>query len=187
MSILCDYEIADRAEHDGMIAPFVGHQVREVDGKPVISYGLSSYGYDIRLSNEFLQPTIQWLADPKNPKSAGDFYPTPYEKLIVQPGCFVLGKSVEYFKIPRNILGICVGKSTYARLGVIVNVTPLEPEWEGELTVEISNTSRNPVAIYGNEGIAQLIFHRASCLCAVSYADRAGKYQAQRGVTVARM
>ncbi len=168
----------------GMIAPFDKEQVR----KGVISYGVSSYGYDMRIADEFkiFSSVNNTIIDPKdfNASTLIDF---KGGTCIVPPNSFVLGRSVEYFKIPRDVLVICLGKSTYARCGIVVNVTPLEPEWEGYVTIEISNTSPLPAKIYANEGIAQLIFIQASDVCERSYADKAGKYQSQNGITPAKM
>ncbi len=168
----------------GMIEPFSENQVRE----GVISYGVSSYGYDMRIANEFKIFTNinNTIVDPKNfdPKSFVDF---KGDVCIIPPNSFALGYSVEYFRIPRDVIVICLGKSTYARCGIVVNVTPLEPEWEGHVTIEISNTTPLPARIYANEGIAQLLFLGGEELCEISYADKAGKYQAQRGVTLPRM
>lgn len=168
----------------GMIVPFNKKQVR----KGVISYGVSSYGYDMRVADEFKLFTSinNTIIDPKNldPNSFADF---KGDVCIIPPNSFVLGRSVEYFKIPRDVLAICVGKSTYARCGIIINVTPLEPEWEGHVTIEISNTAPLPAKIYANEGIAQLLFLQASEICEISYADKAGKYQSQKGITLAKM
>lgn len=168
----------------GMITPFNESQVRE----GVISYGVSSYGYDMRISDEFkiftnINTTI---VDPK------DFDPRSFvgfkgDVCIIPPNSFVLGFSVEYFRIPRELVVICLGKSTYARCGMVVNVTPLEPEWEGHVTIEISNTTPLPAKIYANEGIAQLLFLAGSEVCEISYADKSGKYQAQKGITLPRM
>ena len=164
-----------------MIAPFEERQVR----KGVISYGLSSYGYDIRISDEFkiftnINTTI---VDPKSfdPRSFVDFRGPV---CVIPPNSFALGRSVEYFKIPRNVMTLTVGKSTYARCGVITNVTPFEPEWEGFVTLEISNTTPLPARIYANEGIAQVLFFESDETCAVSYADRQGKYQGQQGIVL---
>ncbi len=164
-----------------MIAPFEERQVR----KGVISYGLSSYGYDIRISDEFkiftnINTTI---VDPKSfdPRSFVDF---KGPVCVIPPNSFALGRSVEYFKIPRNVMTICLGKSTYARCGIITNVTPFEPEWEGFVTLEISNTTPLPARIYANEGIAQVLFFESDETCAVSYADRQGKYQGQQGIVL---
>ena len=168
----------------GMIVPFNKEQVRE----GVISYGISSYGYDMRIADEFKIFTNinNTIVDPKgfDIKSFIDF---KGDVCIVPPNSFVLGRSVEYFRIPREVLVICLGKSTYARCGIVVNVTPLEPEWEGYVTIEISNTSPLPAKIYANEGIAQLLFIEGSEVCERSYADKAGKYQAQKGITLAKM
>ncbi len=168
----------------GMITPFYDRQVR----KGVISYGVSSYGYDIKIGNEFkiFNSVNSAVIDPKrfDEKNLLDF---KGDVCIIPPNSFALASSVEYFKIPRDILVICLGKSTYARCGIIVNVTPLEPEWEGHVTVEISNTTPLPAKIYANEGIAQLIFLRADELCEISYKDKAGKYQSQKGITLAKI
>ncbi len=164
-----------------MIAPFEERQVR----KGVISYGLSSYGYDIRISDEFkiftnINTTI---VDPKSfdPRSFVDFNGLV---CVIPPNSFALGRSVEYFKIPRNVMTLTVGKSTYARCGIITNVTPFEPEWEGFVTLEISNTTPLPARIYANEGIAQVLFFESDETCTVSYADRQGKYQGQQGIVL---
>ncbi len=174
-----DRWIREMAIKHKMIEPFEERLVR----KGVISYGLSSYGYDMRLADEFLIFTNVWgaIVDPKAfderafVRHKGDY-------CIIPPNSFVLGRSVEYFRIPRNVICIVVGKSSYARCGIVVNVTPLEPEWEGHVTIEISNTTPLPAKIYANEGIAQVIFIGADELCEVSYADRQGKYQGQRGI-----
>ena len=170
-------------EHQ-MIDPFVDDQVR--DG--VISYGVSSYGYDVRVGNEFKVFTNVYntVVDPKNfdPKS---FVDITADVCIIPPNSFALASTIEYFRIPRDILTICLGKSTYARCGIIVNVTPFEPEWEGHVTIEISNTTPLPAKIYANEGIAQVLFFQGDEPCATSYKDKKGKYQAQRGVTLPKM
>jgi dCTP deaminase len=175
------------AEHK-MIEPFESGQVRELDGRKIVSYGTSSYGYDIRCSNEFklftnLNSTI---VDPKNfdDKSFVDFNGA---SCIIPPNSFALARTVEYFRIPRNVLTICLGKSTYARCGIIVNVTPLEPEWEGYVTLEFSNTTPLPAKIYANEGVAQVIFFESDEVCETSYKDRGGKYQGQKGVTLPKI
>jgi dCTP deaminase len=188
MSMLSDKEIRRLSREQRMIEPFVDRQVRNLDnGQSVISYGLSSYGYDLRVAGEFKVFTnvFNTVVDPKDfdPKSFVDVYS---DACIVPPNSFALARSVEYFRIPRGILTICLGKSTYARCGIIVNVTPLEPEWEGHITLEISNTTPLPARIYANEGLAQVVFLRATDLCEVSYADRKGKYQAQNGITLPR-
>jgi len=168
----------------GMIEPFHEDQV----GGGVISFGVSSYGYDMRIADEFKIFTNinNTIVDPKNfdPRS---FVNYSGETCIIPPNSFVLGRSVEYFRIPRDVLVICLGKSTYARCGIVVNVTPLEPEWEGHVTIEISNTTPLPARIYANEGIAQLIFLGCSETCATSYADKSGKYQAQKGITLPKL
>lgn len=185
MSILSDTEIRHLAREQRMIDPFVDRQVRVTDdGRRVVSYGLSSYGYDLRVADEFKVFTnvFNTVVDPKNfdPKS---FVDLSGEVCIVPPNSFALARSIEYFRVPRDILTMCIGKSTYARCGIIVNVTPFEPEWEGHVTLEISNTTPLPAKIYANEGLAQVVFFRANQPCEVSYADRQGKYQGQRGIT----
>ena len=175
-------------EHD-MIEPFAEGQVRRTDGgAPVISYGVSSYGYDLRVSREFKVFTnvFNTVVDPKHFDDKS-FVDLETDVCIVPPNSFALARSVEYFRIPRDILTVCLGKSTYARCGIIVNVTPFEPEWEGHVTLEISNTTPLPAKIYANEGLAQVLFLQAVTPCEVSYRDRGGKYQAQRGITVPRM
>lgn len=169
---------------NGMIEPFVDHQL----SKAFISYGLSSYGYDIRVSNEFriftnINTTI---VDPKNfdPQSFVDF---KGDVCIIPPNSFALARSVEYFKIPRDIITICLGKSTYARCGIITNVTPFEPEWEGFVTLEISNTTPLPAKIYAHEGIAQVLFLSSDEVCELSYADKKGRYQAQKEITLPKV
>ncbi len=167
------------AQEKGMIEPFVDGQVRE----GVISYGLSSYGYDIRVSDEFkiFTNVHSAVVDPKNfnPKSFIDY---KGDICVIPPNSFVLAQTVEYFRIPRDVITICVGKSTYARCGLIVNVTPFEPEWEGFVTLEISNTTPLPARIYANEGIAQVLFFQSDQVCEISYADRKGKYQKQQTI-----
>ncbi len=175
-------------EH-GMIEPFAEAQVRKTDdGEAVISYGISSYGYDLRVSTEFKVFTnvFNTVVDPKH-FDARSFVDMDTEICIVPPNSFALARSIEYFRIPRDILTICLGKSTYARCGIIVNVTPFEPEWEGHVTLEISNTTPLPAKIYANEGLAQVLFLKAESVCEVSYADRKGKYMKQRGITVPKM
>ena len=171
-----------------MIEPFEPGQVREHAGHKIVSYGTSSYGYDIRCSNEFklftnLNSTI---VDPKNfdEKSFVDFRG---DWCIIPPNSFALARTVEYFRIPRNVLTICLGKSTYARCGIIVNVTPFEPEWEGFVTLEISNTTPLPARIYANEGLCQILFFEGDEICETSYADRKGKYQAQKGIVLPKL
>lgn len=184
MSIKSDKWITRMAREHRMIEPFAENQVR--DG--VISYGVSSYGYDIRVADEFKIFTNinSTIVDPKrfDQQSFVDF---KGDVCIVPPNSFALARTVEYFRIPRNILTICVGKSTYARCGIIVNVTPFEPEWEGTATLEISNTTPLPAKIYANEGIAQVVFFEAAEVCQTSYADKKGKYQAQREITLPRI
>jgi dCTP deaminase len=186
MSILSDQVIRHLAAEHRMIEPFVEKQVRQLEtGARVISYGLSSYGYDLRVADKFKVFTnvFNTVVDPKDfdPKS---FVDLQGDVCIVPPNSFALARSVEYFRIPRDILTICLGKSTYARCGIIVNVTPFEPEWEGHVTLEISNTTPLPAKIYANEGLAQVVFFRATEPCQVSYADRSGKYQRQQGITL---
>jgi len=185
MGIKSDQWITRMAQTRGMIEPFSPAQVRQSEaGRPIISYGLSSYGYDLRVSNEFKVFTnvFNTVVDPKafDQKS---FVDIETDICLVPPNSFVLARSVEYFRIPREVLTICLGKSTYARCGIIVNVTPLEPEWEGHVTLEISNTTPLPARIYAQEGLAQVIFLGADETCGTSYADRAGKYMYQRGIT----
>ena len=167
-----------------MIEPFVDDQVRA----GVISYGVSSYGYDVRVGGDFKVFTNVYntVVDPKNfdPRS---FVDIKADVCIIPPNSFALASTLEYFRIPRDILTVCLGKSTYARCGIIVNVTPFEPEWEGHVTIEISNTTPLPAKIYANEGIAQVLFFQSDEACEVSYKDKAGKYQAQRGVTLPRI
>lgn len=182
--LLADSQIRDLSLNHGMIEPFVEKQNH--DG--VISYGLSSYGYDARCSNEFkiFTNVDSAVVDPKN-FSNKSFVDRETDICIIPPNSFVLTRSVEYFRIPKDVLVICLGKSTYARCGLIVNVTPLEPGWEGHVTLEISNTTPLPAKVYANEGVAQFLFFKGSAECEVSYADRAGKYMGQRGVTLPRM
>lgn len=167
-----------------MIEPFVEGSIR----KGVVSFGLSSYGYDIRVSNEFkiFTNVNSAIVDPKQ-FDAGSFVDFTGDVCIIPPNSFALSRTVEYFRIPRDVLVVCLGKSTYARCGLIVNVTPLEPEWAGYLTLEISNTTPLPAKVYANEGIAQLIFLSADGICEQSYADKKGKYQNQSGVVLPRI
>ncbi|MFO1419094.1 MAG: dCTP deaminase, partial [Methylotetracoccus sp.] len=185
MGIKSDRWIRRMAAEHGMIEPFEPHQVRSVDGARVISFGTSSYGYDIRCSNEFKIFTNinSAIVDPKN-FDADSFVDLCSNVCIIPPNSFALARTVEYFRIPRDVLTICLGKSTYARCGIIVNVTPLEPEWEGHVTLEFSNTTPLPAKIYANEGVAQVLFIGAEDTCEVSYRDRGGKYQGQTGVTL---
>ncbi len=168
-----------------MISPFEPGQVRNSEQGKVISYGTSSYGYDVRCANEFRIFTNinSAIVDPKN-FSEDSFVHYTGDVCIIPPNSFALARTVEYFKIPRNVLTVCLGKSTYARCGIIVNVTPFEPEWEGHVTLEFSNTSPLPAKIYANEGVAQVLFFESDEDCEVSYKDRGGKYQGQRGVTL---
>ena len=184
MSIMNDRWITQMAKERGMIEPFEGRQVRQ----GVISYGVSSYGYDMRVAREFriFTNVLSSIIDPKqfDPKSFVEF---EGDVCIVPPNSFALARSVEYFRIPRNVLTVTVGKSTYARCGIITNVTPFEPEWEGFVTLEISNTTPLPAKIYANEGIAQVLFFRGEEEPEVSYKDKGGKYQKQTGVTLPRL
>jgi dCTP deaminase len=184
MAILSDRWIRRMAKEKGMIEPFVDSQKR--DG--IISYGLSSYGYDARVGTEFkiFTNVDSAVVDPKN-FAANSFVDRSSEVCIIPPNSFALARTVEYFRIPRDVLVICVGKSTYARCGIIVNVTPLEPEWEGHVTLEFSNTTPLPAKIYANEGAAQFLFLLGNEPCEVSYRDKAGKYQGQRGVTLPKI
>jgi dCTP deaminase len=188
MSPCPDHWIRKMATEEGMIEPFIDGQVKEIDGEKLISYGLSSYGYDLRVSNEFKVFTNinNDVVDPKNFQDTS-FVDLETDVCIVPPNSFALARSVEYFRIPRNVVTVCLGKSTYARCGIIVNVTPFEPEWEGHVTLEISNTTPLPARIYANEGLAQVIFFRVepSDVCEVSYKDRDGKYMGQVGITPA--
>lgn len=185
MSIKSDKWIRRMAEQYGMIEPFEPGQVKHTDKGPIVSYGTSSYGYDIRCSTEFKIFTNinSTIVDPKN-FDANSFVDVKADVCIIPPNSFALARTVEYFRIPRNVLTICLGKSTYARCGVIVNVTPFEPEWEGYVTLEFSNTTPLPAKIYANEGVAQVVFFESDEVCEVSYKDRGGKYQGQTGVTL---
>jgi len=184
MGLKPDHWIRKMALEHGMIEPFVDRQVRE----GVISYGLSSYGYDIRVADEFkiFTNVYSTVVDPKqfDPKSMVDF---KGEVCVIPPNSFALARTVEYFRVPRGVLCVCLGKSTYARCGIIVNITPFEPEWEGYVTLEISNTTPLPARIYANEGIAQVLFFEADEECEVSYAERKGKYQRQQGIVLPRL
>ena len=175
------------AQEQDMISPFEPNQVREVDGSRIVSYGTSSYGYDVRCANEFKIFTNinSSVVDPKD-FDEGSFVDVQSDVCIIPPNSFALARTVEYFKIPRDVLTICLGKSTYARCGIIVNVTPLEPEWEGHVTLEFSNTTPLPAKIYANEGVAQMLFLQGDEVCETSYKDRNGKYQGQTGVVVPR-
>jgi dCTP deaminase len=183
-SIKSDRWIKKMALEHGMIEPFEDRQVRQ----GVVSYGLSSYGYDIRVADEFKVFTNinSTVVDPKN-FDERSFVDVKADVCIIPPNSFALAKTVEYFRIPRDVLTVCVGKSTYARCGLIVNVTPFEPEWEGYVTLEISNTTPLPAKVYANEGISQVLFFQSDEPCEVSYADKAGKYQKQQGLTLPRL
>ncbi len=172
------------AQEHGMIEPFEPYQVKESDGRRLVSYGTSSYGYDVRCADEFKLFTNIYSAivDPKQ-FDEKSFVDIKGDHVIIPPNSFALARTVEYFRIPRNVMTICLGKSTYARCGIIVNVTPFEPEWEGYVTLEFSNTTPMPAKIYANEGVAQVLFFEADEVCEVSYKDRGGKYQGQHGVT----
>lgn len=184
MGIKPDHWIKKMALEHGMIEPFVESQVRQ----GVISYGVSSYGYDIRVADEFkiFTNVFSAVVDPKNfdPRSMIDFRG---DICVIPPNSFVLARTVEYFRIPRSVLTVCVGKSTYARCGIIVNVTPFEPEWEGYVTLEISNTTPLPAKIYANEGISQVLFFEADETCDISYADKKGKYQHQQTIILPKL
>ena len=184
MSVQNDEWICQKARETGMIEPFEPNQVSQIDGRKVVSYGTSSYGYDVRCADEFKIFTNinSAMVDPKA-FDANSFVSVNSDVCIIPPNSFVLARTVEYMRIPRDVLTICLGKSTYARCGLIVNVTPLEPEWEGHVTLEFSNTTNLPAKIYANEGVAQMIFLQANQVCAKSYRDRSGKYQGQKGVT----
>lgn len=184
MGLKPDHWIRKMALEQGMIEPFVEGQV----GQGVISYGVSSYGYDLRVADEFkiFTNVHSAIVDPKN-FAENSFVDFKGDVCVIPPNSFALARSIEYFRIPRQVLTVCLGKSTYARCGLIVNVTPFEPEWEGHVTLEISNTTPLPARVYANEGLAQVLFFEADEACETSYADRKGKYQGQRGVTPPRM
>ena len=185
MSIKSDLWIRRMAEQHKMIEPYEAGQVRHKDGEKLISYGTSSYGYDVRCSSEFKVFTNinSATVDPKAFDS-NSFVDVQSDVCVIPPNSFALARTVEYFRIPRNVLTVCLGKSTYARCGITVNVTPLEPEWEGHVTLEFSNTTTLPAKIYANEGVAQMLFFESDEVCETSYADRGGKYQGQTGVTL---
>jgi len=186
MSIKSDKWIKLMSANHEMIQPFSEDQVRvDENGNKLISYGVSSYGYDVRCSNEFKVFTNihSAIVDPKS-FDEKSFVDITSDVCVIPPNSFALARTVEYFKIPRNVLTICLGKSTYARCGIIVNVTPLEPEWEGHVTLEFSNTTNLPAKIYAGEGVAQMLFFESDEECDVSYKDRGGKYQGQTGVTL---
>jgi len=185
MSVKSDRWIRRMAAEQGLIEPFEADQIREIGGEKIVSYGTSSYGYDVRCADDFkiftnINTTI---VDPKA-FDAKSFVDVKADVCVIPPNSFALARTVEYFRIPRNVLTICLGKSTYARCGIIVNVTPLEPEWEGHVTLEFSNTTPLPAKIYANEGVAQMVFFESDEPCDVSYKDRGGKYQGQKGVTL---
>ena len=188
MPIKADKWIRRMALECGMIEPFAAEQVKHHAGNAVVSFGTSSYGYDVRCADEFRVFTNinSSIVDPKNFDN-NSFVKVRGEVCIIPPNSFALARTVEYFRIPRRILTLCVGKSTYARCGILVNVTPLEPEWEGHVTLEFSNTTPLPAKIYANEGVAQVLFLEADEECRVSYKDRQGKYQGQVGVTPPRI
>ncbi len=185
MSIKSDRWIKHMAEHEGMIKPFEAQQVRKVNGKKVISFGTSSYGYDVRCASEFKIFTNVHTTSVVDPK---DFDETSFISIdepfcIIPPNSFALARTIEYFRIPSDVLTVCLGKSTYARCGIIVNVTPLEPEWEGHVTLEFSNTTPLPAKVYANEGAAQMLFYQSDEQCEITYKQRDGKYMGQIGVT----
>ena len=186
MSIKSDKWISEMSKNNKMIEPFSENQVRmDEEGNKLISYGVSSYGYDVRCSNEFKVFTNihSAIVDPKS-FDEKSFVDIESDICVIPPNSFALARTVEYFRIPRNVLTICLGKSTYARCGIIVNVTPLEPEWEGHVTLEFSNTTNLPAKIYAGEGVAQMLFFESDEECEISYKDRGGKYQGQTGVTL---
>ncbi len=185
MGAHADTWIRDMAINHAMIEPFEDRLITQAEGKRVVSYGLSSYGYDLRVSREFKVFTnvFNAIVDPKA-FDERSFVDIQADTCIIPPNSFALARSVEYFRIPRDVITICLGKSTYARCGIIVNVTPFEPEWEGHVTLEISNTTPLPAKIYAGEGLAQVIFFKGEEPCETSYADRGGKYMKQRGITV---
>ncbi|MBK2124014.1 dCTP deaminase [Fangia hongkongensis] len=187
MSIKSDRWIRRMSENNQMIFPFESGQIRANDTGKIVSYGTSSYGYDVRCANEFKIFTNinSSIVDPKA-FDHDNFVDFTGDVCIIPPNSFALARTVEYFKIPRDTLVVCLGKSTYARCGIIVNVTPLEPEWEGHVTLEFSNTTPLPAKIYANEGVAQMLFYQSDEVCETSYKDRGGKYQGQRGVTLPR-
>lgn len=187
MAIKSDRWIRKMASSYGLIDPYESSQVRFNGDERIISFGTSSYGYDVRCANEFkiftnINTTI---VDPKE-FDQRNFVDIQSDVCVIPPNSFALARTIEYFRIPRNVLTICLGKSTYARCGIIVNVTPLEPEWEGHVTLEFSNTTPLPARIYANEGVAQMVFFESDEECEVSYHDRSGKYQGQKGVTLPR-
>ena len=188
MSIKSDHWIQNMAAEQQMIEPYESRQIKTVDGNRIVSYGTSSYGYDVRCSNEFKVFTNleSVIVDPKN-FDESSFINKTADVCIIPPNSFALARTVEYFRIPRNVLTVCLGKSTYARCGIIVNVTPLEPGWEGHVTLEFSNTTPLPAKIYANEGVAQFVFLKGNERPEVSYSDRKGKYMGQTGVTLPKI
>ncbi len=187
MSIKPDYWIRQMAEQNQMIEPFELKQVKlREDGERMVSYGTSSYGYDVRCANEFkiFTNVNSAIVDPKDFDENSFVTVESDDYIVIPPNSFALARTVEYFRIPRSTLVVCLGKSTYARCGIIVNVTPLEPEWEGHVTLEFSNTTPLPAKIYANEGVAQMLFFESDEECETSYADKQGKYQGQQGVTL---
>ena len=188
MSIKSDNWIRRMATEFKMIEPFEPGQVKELDGRRIVSYGTSSYGYDIRCADEFKLFTNinSTIVDPKE-FNEKNFVEVKSDSVLIPRNSFALARTIEYFRIPRNVLTICLGKSTYARCGILVNVTPFEPEWEGYVTLEFSNTTPLPAKIYANEGVAQVVFFESDEVCETSYKDRGGKYQGQRGVTLPKL
>ena len=188
MSIKSDKWIKRMASTEAMIEPFESGQVRFIDDQKVISYGTSSYGYDVRCASEFKIFTNVHTTNVVDPKNFDEtsFVTIDEPSCIIPPNSFALARTIEYFRIPKDVLTICLGKSTYARCGIIVNVTPLEPEWEGHVTLEFSNTTPLPAKIYANEGVAQMLFYQSDEQCDVTYKDRGGKYMKQTGVTPPR-
>lgn len=188
MTIKSDKWITSMAKDYGMISPFCDKQVKKTSSSSIVSYGVSSYGYDVRCANEFKIFTNinSAIVDPKN-FTSDSFVDFVGDICIIPPNSFALARTIEYFRIPRDVLTICLGKSTYARCGIIVNVTPLEPEWEGHVTLEFSNTTPLPAMIYANEGVAQMLFLQSDEPCATSYKDKKGKYQGQTGVTLPKV
>ena len=188
MSIISDIEIQERCESYDMINPFSPTLIKTIGEEKIISYGLSSYGYDARVASEFkiFTNVNNAVIDPKNFTNE-NFIEKKDKVLILPPNSFALGRTIEYFKIPKDLLVVCLGKSTYARCGLIVNVTPLEPEWEGHVTLEFSNTTTLPMKIYAGEGICQFLFFKANKICKTSYKDRKGKYLGQVGITLPKM
>ncbi len=185
MAIKSDRWIREMAEQHGMIEPFEAGQMRDNGNGRMISYGTSSYGYDVRCADEFKIFTNinSVIVDPKD-FDENSFVDLKADECVIPPNSFALASTVEYFRIPRSVLTVCLGKSTYARCGIIINVTPLEPEWEGHVTIEITNSTPLPAKIYANEGIAQMLFFESDEICVTSYKDRGGKYQGQKGVTL---